>query len=245
VGNQDALDKLVAQKAEGGLTQQEKAEISEQAKKLKDVNLNLAYARHAVAFVLQKVRQVANWDEPLEWSAEDIYRRTGSRAQSEAAWNAADRCVYGNLRQKAEWQRLNAQPGGVQDVDDIRILSGLADSFGCGNCGEMTARTFMFLYELGIRPLDFMVLINPADHAFVVIGRKASPDNDNVGRNWGKCAVVCDPWAHGRSKPLKPGTLGPPDAYGPSHTAYPATLLEQNMRAMHSSFSGVMVAVSV
>lgn len=245
MGDQDALDKLVAQKAEGGLTAKEKADIARTAKKLKDVNVNLAYARHAVAHALQKVPEVANWDETWPSSAEGIYRSTRSVQKSEAAWNSADRCVYGNLRQKAEWQRINAQRGGVQDVGDIRILSGLAGSHGCGNCGEMTALTFMFLYDLGVRPLDFMVLISPADHAFVVIGRDGKDEDDNKGTNWGASAVVCDPWAHGLMKPLPPGMSGPADTYGPSYSAYPATLLDQKMKAMHASFSGVSVAVSV
>jgi len=246
MGDQETLDKLVADKAKDGLTAKEKADIAAEAKRLKDVNVNLAYARHAVAFVHQRVRVAANWDEAMPWSAEGIYNATGSEAKSLKAWDAADRCVYGTLRQKAEWQRINAQPGGVQDVNDIRILSGLADDNGCGNCGEMTARAFIFLYDLGIRPLDFMVLISPADHAFVVIGRNGKSDNDNMGRNWGDAAVVCDPWAYGVNKPLPRGaTNGPPDRYGPTFTAYPAEFLEQKMRSMPSRFSGASIAVNV
>jgi hypothetical protein len=152
--------------------------------------------------------------------------------------------VYGNLRQQAEWQAIDAQPGGAQDVGDLRILSDLANSHGCGNCGEMTARAFIFLFDLGVRPLDFMVLIKPADHAFVVIGRNGK-DNDNMGRNWGDAAVVCDPWAYGRNKPLAPNTYGPPDTYGLTFTTYSAKLLENKMRTMHAAFSGVTRSVSV
>lgn len=245
MGHQDDLDKLVAEKAQDGLTAKEKADIARTAKKLKDVNVNLAYARHAVAYALGKVTKVANWDETWPSSAEGVYRSTGSVQQSEAAWDSADRCVYGNLRQKAAWQQINSQNGGVQDVGDIRTLGGLAGSHGCGNCGEMTALTFMFLYDLGVRPLDFMVLIKPADHAFVVVGRDGKPDNNNMGTNWGDAAVVCDPWAHGLMRPLPPGMSGPADTYGPSFSAYPAKLLDQKMKTMHASFSGVSVAVSV
>ena len=69
--------------------------------------------------------------------------------------------------------KISKQAGGVQDLQDIQILSDLADQHGCGNCGELTAISFMYLYNLNIRPLDFMALENTADHAFVVIGRRA------------------------------------------------------------------------
>jgi hypothetical protein len=101
--------------------------------------------------------------------------------------------------------------------------------------------TFMYLYNLKIRPLDFMALDN-ADHAFVVIGRRESDDVESLGRNWDKSAVVCDPWAYGLKIPLPAGQIyGPERTFGDSYAAYSAALLEQNMKAMHPSFSGVRV----
>ncbi|MGA7391974.1 MAG: hypothetical protein WBW78_04920 [Terrimicrobiaceae bacterium] len=55
MGDQDTLDKLVAEKAEGGFTKREKADIGKQAGKLEDVSVNLSYARLAVSVVKQKV----------------------------------------------------------------------------------------------------------------------------------------------------------------------------------------------
>jgi hypothetical protein len=161
---------------------------------------------------------------------------------SKAAWDQADRCVYGGLRQDSEWMRIDAQVGGVSGLRDIQILADLADHHGCGNCGELTARAFMYLYHLGVRPLDYMVLKAPADHAFVVIGRRGKPDDDEMGLNWGKDAVVCDPWAAGVLIPLQPGTQGAMANYGHSYSAYPAALLARNMKAMHPSFTGVTVS---
>lgn len=134
MGDQEKLDEFVANKVEGGLTKQEKIAISRQAAKLKDVNINLAYARMAVSFVKQKVSLVANWDERLDTSAEGIYRVGLERAKSS---NEAD-----------HW--------GVQDLQDIQILSDLAEQHGCGNCGELTAVTFMCLYHLSVRPLEIL-----------------------------------------------------------------------------------------
>ena len=247
MGDQEKLDEFVANKVEGGLTKKEKIAISKQAAELTDVNINLAYARMAVSFVKEKVSLVANWDERLDTSAEGIYRVGLERAKSSneadqaeahsrAAWNQADKCVYGNLRQNKEWQAIDAQTGGVQDLQDIQILSDLAEQHGCGNCGELTAVTFICLYHLSVRPLDYMILKPPLDHAFVVIGRNGNKDNDIFGRNWGDDAVVCDPWASGLREVVPfYGSL----SFGDSYSAYSAAFLEQNMKAMHKSFSGV------
>jgi uncharacterized protein YkvS len=106
----------------------------------------------------------------------------------------------------------DAQTGGVENLQDIQILSDLADQYGCGNCGELTAVTFIYLYNLSIRPLDFMALKPPADHAFVVIGRSGSDTDDSFGRNWDSNAVICDPWASELKaffpgRPLRPDTF--------------------------------------
>jgi hypothetical protein len=174
--------------------------------------------------------------------AEMAYQAALARAeaQSRRVWDPADQCVYGGLRQTEDWYDI-VQNGGVSSLRDIRVFDGLAEQYGCGNCGEVSARTFMFLYNLGIRPLDYMAL-DGADHAFVVIGRNGRPDNDAVGRNWGKDAAVCDPWAAGVLIPLPPNVEGPLDTFGMAYGAYTANLLEQNMKRIFPTFKGVMWA---
>jgi hypothetical protein len=157
----------------------------------------------------------------------------------EQAWNKVDRCVYGDLRANSDWKRINAKEKGVDSLEDITTLAELAKKHSCGNCGEMTSSAFLHLHNVGIRPLDFVSLKDPADHAFVVIGRKAGTDNDPFGRTWGKDAVICDPWASGYIIPSPPGAKGRPRTFGDSFAVYTVDLLEQRMKAMHKSFSGV------
>lgn len=65
---------------------------------------------------------------------------------------------------------------------------------GCGNCGERAAVAFMYLLDaLKAKPLDYMARTN-ADHAFVVIGRKAESKESDF-KTWGTDCIVCDPWA--------------------------------------------------
>jgi hypothetical protein len=271
---QEILDKFVAEKAaDEKLTREEMADIRWQARKLKDVNINLAVARMAAAHMIGKFGLVANRDLLLDSSAEKIYddeqekaNRAYQKAQEEAtslddlawatmefdaamaraeakskaAWDNADRCVYGGLRQTDDWQYI-AGNGGVHNLRDMRTIAGLAEGFGCGNCGELSARTFMFLFNLGIRPLDFASL-DGADHALVVIGRNGKPDNDPVGRKWGKDAVICDPWAAGVLIPLGPHQLGPHATFGMAFAAYTADLLEPNMKRIFPGFKGVTIA---
>ena len=214
MGDQETLDEFVAKKAEDGrLTTLEKSAIRRQTRKLTDVNVNLAYARMAVSFVKQKVPLVANWDEPLPTSFEGIIKGMDTAnseaeadrvfAKAKAARNKADKCVYENLRPDSKWEKI-FQAEGVHKQQDIQILSDLVDQYGCGNCMELAAVTFMYLYNLNIGPLDYMAL-NGADHAFVVIGRNRSDDVDTIGRDWDKSAVVCDPWAYGLKYPIPAG----------------------------------------
>jgi hypothetical protein len=102
----------------------------------------------------------------------------------------------------------------------------------------------VLLVRLGVRPLDFMWLtpysFGVLDHSFVVIGRnpKAKMGVDSW-KNWGRDAVVCDPWAVGvhrsNSTPKKPSLFG--ESFG----AYPATQLGQKMKELFPHFKSVEV----
>ena len=75
----------------------------------------------------------------------------------------------------------------------IRAVAAKAEHVGCGNCGENAAIAFMYLFERGIRPLDFMSGGDPVDHAFVVVGRSGSSEAADP-KTWGDEAVICDSW---------------------------------------------------
>src|SRR5205823_873947 len=135
---------------------------------------------NAVNFLKPKMKLVANWDQNSEQSAEGIWRISGDDQKARAAWNQADKCVYGQLRQNDDWKMImdpdfRADRGltgaGIQKLDDIRTLSNLVAKFSCGNCAELAASAFIYLHKLNVRSLDYMVL-DGADHAFVVIGRE-------------------------------------------------------------------------
>ena len=85
---------------------------------------------------------------------------------------------------------------GVDDLppaDAVAVREVWARAYGCGNCGEQSAIAFMWLYNKGIRPLEWMRFTD-ADHAFVVVGRAWNKSFDWDVPNWGPSAVVCDPW---------------------------------------------------
>jgi hypothetical protein len=213
-----------------------------------DVKHNLSFARNAVEFMKPKMKLVANWDQNSEQSAEGIWRTSGDEQKSVAAWNDADKCVYGQLRQNQDWKMImdrdfradnDLSGAGIHKLDDIRTLSNLVTKYSCGNCGELAAATFIHLHKLNVRPLDYMVL-DGADHAFVVIGREADTSDWS---KWGKSAVVCDPWAFGyigtdNSDPKHVRT----GRFGDSFTAYTADLLGTKMKIMFPDFTGVLLA---
>lgn len=81
----------------------------------------------------------------------------------------------------------------VQAYQWIKKMAVLAESAGFGNCGEMAAVAFVWLFEKHyVRPLDYMEC-DVEDHAYVVLGR---PRNSNTKdpSTWGDKAVICDPW---------------------------------------------------
>jgi hypothetical protein len=215
-----------------------------------DVKHNLSFARSAVNFMKPKMKLVANWDQNSEQSAEGIWRISGDEQKARAAWDKADKCVYGQLRQNDDWRMimdpdLRASNGlsgaGIQKLDDIKTLSNLVAKFSCGNCAELAASAFMYLHKSNVRPLDYMVL-EGADHAFVVIGREVDTSDWS---KWGKSAVVCDPWAFGYigtdgsdPKHVRSGR------FGDSFTAYTADLLGTKMKTMFPDFTGVLLAFS-
>jgi hypothetical protein len=98
------------------------------------------------------------------------------------------------VQDEAEWEpaREDQIPGWL-----VRVAA-IAESAGCGNCGEQAALAFVHLYrELKVRPVHMMSRTGGVDHAFVVIGRAAG-SKDGDYKTWGDAAVVCDPW-HGKA----------------------------------------------
>jgi hypothetical protein len=88
-----------------------------------------------------------------------------------------------------------------QDIAKIKhptwkdVLESSADwakHYGCGNCGEQSALAFVYLRDMGIRPLDWMQVDN-FRHAFVVVGRLSGSDPEDY-TTWGPSAYYCDPW---------------------------------------------------
>jgi hypothetical protein len=218
-------------------------EVKEQKKfrkqyPLSELDANLAVARMAVNFVRKHIPTAANHDQLLASSYEYQVFENGNNDVSKV--NAADDCVYGKLRQSPDYKQNMGY--GRSNFLEVQRLSRDAK---CGNCYEQAAAAFMLLFRLNVRPLDYMWLapwqLGLLDHSFVVIGRipKSPIGVDKWEKDWGKNAVVCDPWAVGlhrsNSTPSKPSTFG--DSYG----AYPASQLGRKMKEMFSRFRTVEV----
>lgn len=67
----------------------------------------------------------------------------------------------------------------------------IAESAGCGNCGEQAAVAFIYLRDRGVHPVEYAHFVNH-DHAFVVLNRSRISDESKPA-TWGS-AVICDPW---------------------------------------------------
>jgi hypothetical protein len=123
--------------------------------------------------------------------------------------NKDDQLLYDETREriKQALAEASARQGGgdIPRLEELRIQATEAKRTRRGNCGENAALTFMFLYEMGVRPIE--KVNSSEDHGFVVIGRRNADINDF--ETWGPDAVVADPWAQGlASGNISRGTYG-------------------------------------
>lgn len=137
----------------------------------------LQSAKHAVSYVNRKIRFSSN--DPIDVTCTlgligigmQIFRKVADAKATDVA--------------KAS--------GGKSALSDyMRGSAEMAEVARIGNCREKAALAFLTLEKAGVKPLDLMAWLPPADHAFVVIGREPGDPSDY--RNWGKNAVVCDAW---------------------------------------------------
>lgn len=123
--------------------------------------------------------------------------------------NADDQMLYDETREriKQALAEASARQGGgdIPKLDELRIQATEAKRTRRGNCGENAALAFMFLYDMGVRPIE--KVDSSADHGFVVIGRRRADINEF--ETWGPDAVVVDSWAQGlNSGDIRYGTYG-------------------------------------
>lgn len=103
-------------------------------------------------------------------------------------------------------------------IDYIRYVAASGRKAKCGNCGELSALAFIFLYDNGVRPLDWMEIKN-GDHNFVLIGRKKTRDITDP-RTWGARCVVSDPWKNWVGAGESVGTMKNPSPVGYGNSEY-------------------------
>jgi hypothetical protein len=123
--------------------------------------------------------------------------------------NADDQLLYDETRARIDQalQEASARQGGgnIPKLGELRIQANEAKRTRRGNCGENAALAFIFLYDMGVRPIE--KVDSSADHGFVVIGRRNADINDF--ETWGPDAVVVDSWAQGlNSGNIQYGTYG-------------------------------------
>ncbi|QDU25918.1 hypothetical protein ETAA8_09900 [Anatilimnocola aggregata] len=178
-------------------------------KPVSTIEKNLGYSMQAVNYTLTKNNiKGANWDfytPATKSNSYEYYARKAAaetdpkekaklQALADSHKNATDICVYDKTRPDSDAEfATQAKTKAMTVLDEYRIIAANAKKNGCGNCGENSIVAFMFLYDMGVRPIERVAAFE--DHAFVIIGRANVKINDYA--NWGPHAVLCDPWAQG------------------------------------------------
>lgn len=75
--------------------------------------------------------------------------------------------------------------------DAVAECARLGRARGCGNCGEQSAIAYMFLWNNGMLPVDW-IKVNGVDHNFTLLGCRRGAGSDKT--RWGSRCVVVDPW---------------------------------------------------
>jgi|GEM_PF-133946 len=89
----------------------------------------------------------------------------------------------------------------------LRLIASAAKRNKVGNCGEQSLVAFFYLYDLGVRPVEWFSfenneLFGGADHGYVVVGRSIESKAHDFD-SWGVEAMICDPWEGEVSTPLQ------------------------------------------
>ncbi|MFN7988994.1 MAG: hypothetical protein U0529_16085 [Thermoanaerobaculia bacterium] len=161
-----------------------------------DVSSNLAAARSAVAYVKARVPFGAS-NRPADYT--ESYRKNHAAIEGKDP-NVLDRTLglmtaflpllTGANRAQQIW---NEKSGNAPSdpISRFRQIAEITTRTKAGNCTEQSITAFVYLYDLGTRPLAWINMIG-RDHAFVLVGMAAMSGDDPA--KWGDATVVCDPW---------------------------------------------------
>jgi hypothetical protein len=108
-------------------------------------------------------------------------------------------------------------------LEYIRERAEKAKRTHCGNCGELSALAFIFLYDNGVRPIDVMEIAN-GDHNFVVVGRQKTRDISDP-KTWGPRSAISDPWKKWVGPGVNAGTTKNPSPVGYTNSEYSGALV--------------------
>ncbi len=147
------------------------------------LDINLTHSRDACTYVLNTLTLGgANWDQYQDPknSWEDCVNSNKGKKYCDALKDPVDICLYDKVRPGYKTKIVKAKTM----LEKLRIIANKVKQEKCGNCGEFSALAFMYLYDKGVRPIDWMSLVG-GDHAFVVIGRE-SKSNANDVLTWGR-----------------------------------------------------------
>lgn len=129
--------------------------------------------------------------------------RHGLRGQVRAKWAIGDMyaAVDNDMKAREKTDPSAITPYGPRGTQAtfgdwrayIESMARRAKEHGVGNCGEHAAVAFKFLEERGIRPLDYLAMID-GDHGMVLLGATRRVTENNF-LEWSGESIICDPWS--------------------------------------------------
>jgi hypothetical protein len=146
-------------------------------------NIEKYFTGFSSASALPKDKLVAQY---LEWAKNAVYKTR----------SLLDRGAPNRLSDWPSGAPIMALPGYERSAssDPEKIAKVAIENRG-GNCEEFSATAFVQLKKMGARPIHWVKLVPPGDHAFVLIGDgPVGMLDDKDLKKWGDSVVVCDAW---------------------------------------------------
>jgi hypothetical protein len=146
-------------------------------------NIVKYFTGSASASALSKDELVAKY---LEWAKNALYKTR----------SLLDRGAPNRLSDWPSGAPIMALPGYDRSTssDPEKIAKVAIENHG-GNCEEFSATAYVQLMKMGARPIHWVKLYPPGDHAFVLIGDgPVGMLDDKDLKKWGDSVVVCDAW---------------------------------------------------
>lgn len=154
-------------------------------------------AGNSLAYPNRKIEIMSDADalkNNLRWAAAAVEEaKRAVRLSSNSVWDEFSTSGYALICVAMVRSESDDNNRGKYGLEAMRETAKAARRHGCGNCAEMSAIAFLYLYDQGIKVRLDRMAIQDGDHMFVLLDRAKGSDPTKP-ETWGARCAIADPW---------------------------------------------------